>query len=146
MFIGIYYWLAPLVGVDFDGSGVTFALILQVSLPFAVLDVIVTVFSCWPGFPVESNVTLIGVLPPGLIGLLSTSGTVQPELPCAFTITKSASPIFLIINSVVTFSPSLIVYRSHSAPLFTLQTFPRWAFGRTLSTSPPWVGLWALPG
>lgn len=42
------------------------------------------------------------------------SGTVHPQLPFASTIIKSASPVFLKLNTCSTLSPSLIVPKSNS--------------------------------
>ena len=65
----------------------------------------VTFLVCEPDLPLLLKFTLISASAPGLIGSLGQTGTVQPQLPFAELIIKSALPEFLIIKLWLTTSP-----------------------------------------
>ena len=110
--------------IYFFAFGVTIPLSVKISLPASVFVVKVTVFCCLFGLPFVLNLTLTSPVSPGLIGAFGQTGTVQPQVACAFVITKSVLPEFVTLKTVSTISPSFTVPKSYTCLSKVIEAVP----------------------
>ena len=61
----------------------------------SVFAVIVTLLLCFPFFPFELKTTFISPCSPGAIGAFGHWGTVHPQLPFAFLISRGSFPVLV---------------------------------------------------